>query len=82
MEGAALEVRPCALHAIAHKELARKTGARGLRSILEQALLDVMYDLPSQQNVAKVVIDENTISNGAKPLLIYHEQPKVSGAKQ
>ncbi|RJG21191.1 ATP-dependent Clp protease ATP-binding subunit ClpX, partial [Massilia cavernae] len=61
------------------KALARKTGARGLRSILEHALLDVMYDLPNQQNVVKVVIDENTITNGAKPLLIYSETPKVSG---
>ena len=81
MEGAELEVRPGALQAIAKKALARKTGARGLRSILEHALLDVMYELPNQQNVAKVVIDENTITNGAKPLLIYHDQPKVSGAK-
>jgi ATP-dependent Clp protease ATP-binding subunit ClpX len=81
MEGAELEVRPAALHAIARKALERKTGARGLRSILEHALLDVMFELPNQQNVAKVVIDENTIVNGAKPLLIYHEQPKVSGAK-
>ncbi len=81
MEGAELEVRPGALHAIARKALARKTGARGLRSIVEHSLLDVMFDLPNQQNVAKVVIDENTITNGAKPLLIYHEQPKVSGAK-
>jgi len=82
MEGAELEVRPAALHAIAKKALARKTGARGLRSILEHALLDVMFDLPNEQNVAKVVIDENTITNSAKPLLIYHEQQKVSGAKQ
>ena len=80
MEGAELEIRPAALQAIAKKALVRKTGARGLRSILEHALLDVMYELPSQQNVAKVVIDENTITNGATPLLIYHEQPKVSGA--
>ncbi len=81
MEGAELEVRPAALHAIAKKAIARKTGARGLRSIVEHALLDVMFELPNQQNVAKVVIDENTITNGAKPLMIYHEQPKVSGAK-
>jgi ATP-dependent Clp protease ATP-binding subunit ClpX len=81
MEGAELEVRPAALHAIAKKALERKTGARGLRSILEHALLEVMFELPSQQNVAKVVIDENAIVNGAKPLLIYHEQQKVSGAK-
>ncbi len=81
MEGTELEIRPAALHAIAKKAIARKTGARGLRSILEHALLDIMYDLPSEQNVSKVVIDENTIANGAKPLLIYDEQPKVSGAK-
>jgi ATP-dependent Clp protease ATP-binding subunit ClpX len=80
MEGAELEIRPAALQAIARKALARKTGARGLRSILEQALLDVMYELPGQQNVAKVVIDENTIANNARPLLIYHDQPRVSGA--
>jgi ATP-dependent Clp protease ATP-binding subunit ClpX len=80
MEGAELEIRPAAMNAIAKKALARKTGARGLRSILEHALLDVMYELPSQQNVAKVVVDENTITNGAKPLMIYHDQPKVSGA--
>src|SRR3982074_2111338 len=76
MEGAELEVRPAALHAIAKKALARKTGARGLRSILEHALLEVMFELPNQQNVAKVVIDENTITNGAKPVLISHEQAK------
>ena len=81
MEGTELEIRPAALLAIAKKAVARKTGARGLRSILEHALLDIMYDLPSEQNVSKVVIDENTIANGAKPLLIYNEQPKVSGAK-
>ena len=81
MEGAELEVRPAALHAIAKKALARKTGARGLRSIIEHALLEVMFELPNQQNVAKVVIDENTITNGAKPLLIYHEPQKVSGSK-
>jgi ATP-dependent Clp protease ATP-binding subunit ClpX len=79
MEGAELEIRPAALHAIAKKALARKTGARGLRSILEHALLDVMYELPSQQNVQKVVIDENTITNGAKPLMIYSESPKAAG---
>ncbi|MTW12698.1 ATP-dependent Clp protease ATP-binding subunit ClpX [Pseudoduganella eburnea] len=79
MEGAELEIRPAALHAIARKALARKTGARGLRSILEHALLDIMFDLPNQQNVTKVVIDENTITSGAKPLLIYQETPKAAG---
>lgn len=80
MEGCELEIRPSALQAIAKKAIARKTGARGLRSILEHALLDIMFELPSEKNVSKVVIDENTINNGAKPLLIYNEQAKVAGA--
>ena len=79
MEGVDLEVRPQALHAIAKKALARKTGARGLRSILEQVLLDIMFDLPAMENVSKVVVDENTIVGEGKPLLIYAEPPKVAG---
>ncbi|OYY48068.1 MAG: ATP-dependent Clp protease ATP-binding subunit ClpX, partial [Polynucleobacter sp. 35-46-207] len=67
MEGSELEVRPAALSAIAKKAIARKTGARGLRSILEGSLMDVMYDLPSLKNVQKVVIDESTIAEGGKP---------------
>ncbi|MFZ9788698.1 MAG: ATP-dependent Clp protease ATP-binding subunit ClpX, partial [Burkholderiaceae bacterium] len=69
MENVELEIRPEALHAIARKAIKRKTGARGLRSILEASLLDVMFDLPGQQHVAKVVLDENAIEAGAKPLL-------------
>lgn len=81
MEGVELEIRPQALHAIAHKALKRKTGARGLRSILEQALIDVMFDLPTQENVTKVVIDESAIIGDGKPLLIYdNEAQKVSGS--
>ena len=80
MEGVELEVREQALRAIARKALARKTGARGLRSILEQALLDTMYDLPSLANVVEVVVDEATIANDGKPLLIYADQPKVAAA--
>src|SRR5215467_8002348 len=79
MEGVDLEVRPQALNAIAKKALARKTGARGLRSILEQVLLDIMFDLPTMENVSKVVVDENTIVGEGKPLLIYAEPPKVAG---
>jgi ATP-dependent Clp protease ATP-binding subunit ClpX len=79
MEGAELEIRPAALSAIAKKALERKTGARGLRSIMEHLLLDVMYELPTEQNVSKVVIDENTINNNAKPLLIYQDKQKVAG---
>ena len=73
MEGSELEVRREALSAIAKKAIARKTGARGLRSILEGSLMDVMYDLPSLKNVQKVVIDENSISEGGKPLLVYKQ---------
>ena len=81
MEGVDLEIRTPALKAIAQKAIARKTGARGLRSILEQVLLDTMYDLPSQKNVTKVVVDENTVVGEGVPLLIYGENPKVSGSK-
>ncbi len=80
MEGVELEVRPTALQAIARKAIKRKTGARGLRSILENVLLDTMFELPGMQGVAKVVIDENMIETGGQPLLIYAEQPKVSGS--
>ena len=79
MEGVELEIRPTALHAVARKAIRRKTGARGLRSILESALLDIMYDLPAMENVTKVVVDDATIEEGGKPLLIYAEQQKVSG---
>ena len=73
MEGSELEVRPEALSAIAKKAIARKTGARGLRSILEGSLMDVMYDLPSLKNVQKVVIDGSSIGEGGKPLLVYKQ---------
>jgi ATP-dependent Clp protease ATP-binding subunit ClpX len=73
MENVELEVRPSALRVIAKHALARKTGARGLRSILERALLDTMYELPSLTDVAKVVVDEKVIDKGEKPLLIYRE---------
>ena len=80
MEDVELDVRPSALQAIARKALKRRTGARGLRSILEGVLLDTMYELPSLQNVEKVVIDEATIDSGSPPLTIYADQPKVSGS--
>ncbi|MGH8613144.1 MAG: ATP-dependent Clp protease ATP-binding subunit ClpX [Gammaproteobacteria bacterium] len=71
MEGCELEFRADALRAVARKAMERKTGARGLRSILEHNLLDIMYDLPSLDGVAKVVIDEAAISGETKPLTIY-----------
>jgi ATP-dependent Clp protease ATP-binding subunit ClpX len=76
MEGVDLEIRPSALKAIAQKALKRKTGARGLRSILELALIDTMYELPNQTNVAKVVIDESTIHENKPPLMVYRETAK------
>jgi ATP-dependent Clp protease ATP-binding subunit ClpX len=74
MDGVELEIRPSALMAIARKALARKTGARGLRSIMEHALIDTMFDLPTLEGVAKVVIDDHIVEEGAKPLLVYREQ--------
>lgn len=80
MEGVELEIRPAALTAIAKRALERKTGARGLRSILEGVLLDTMYELPGMENVSKVVIDENMISGDAQPIMIYADQPKVAAS--
>jgi ATP-dependent Clp protease ATP-binding subunit ClpX len=82
MEGVELEFREHALQAIAKRALDRRTGARGLRSIIEHALLDIMFDLPSLANVQKVVVDEGAISGEGKPLLIYSDQPKVASGQQ
>ena len=73
LENVELEFREDALRAIAHKAMERKTGARGLRSIVEAVLLDTMYDLPAQSDVAKVVIDETVIKGESAPLLIYQK---------
>src|SRR6202140_995204 len=82
MEGVELEFREHALQAIAKRALERRTGARGLRSIIEHALLDIMFTLPSLSNVQKAVVDENCISGDGKPLLIYSDQPKVASGQQ
>jgi ATP-dependent Clp protease ATP-binding subunit ClpX len=71
MEGCEIEFREDALLSVAKRAMERKTGARGLRSILENVLLDTMYDLPSMDNVSKVVIDAGVISGDSKPLMIY-----------
>ena len=71
MEECELEIREDALRAIARKAMERKTGARGLRTILEQVLLDTMYDLPSMENVSKVVVDETVIAGENSPYVIY-----------
>jgi ATP-dependent Clp protease ATP-binding subunit ClpX len=75
MEGVELEFRPDALTAIARKALKRKTGARGLRTIVESVLLDTMYDLPSLENVKKVVVDESVVEHKSEPYLIYETPP-------
>jgi len=80
MDGVELEIRPSALAAIARKALARKTGARGLRSILEFALIDTMFDLPNLDGVAKVVVDEHIVEEGSKPLLVYREPAKTKAS--
>jgi ATP-dependent Clp protease ATP-binding subunit ClpX len=71
MEGADLEFREDALRALARKAMARKTGARGLRTILETVLLDTMYELPSMENVSKVVVDESVVNGENKPYIMY-----------
>ncbi|MFK3649121.1 ATP-dependent Clp protease ATP-binding subunit ClpX [Lysobacter enzymogenes] len=84
MENVELEFRPDALSAIAKKALKRKTGARGLRTIVESVLLDTMYELPSLENVSKVVVDESVIEHKSEPYLIYQTppaQPKVASAE-
>ena len=81
MEGSEIEFREDALLAVAGKAMARKTGARGLRTILEQVLLDTMYDLPSLENVRKVVIDENVILGGAQPYLIFDAPDAIAASE-
>jgi len=81
MEGCEIEFREEALRAVARKAMVRKTGARGLRTIMEQILLDTMYDLPSMENVSKVVIDENVIAGEAKPYMIF-DAPEAIAASE
>ena len=79
MEGCELEVRDDALHAIARKAMERKTGARGLRTIMENVLLDSMYELPSMEDVAKIVVDEAVINGESEPYMIYESSKRASG---
>ena len=76
MEGVQLEIKPKALQAVAKKAMERKTGARGLRSIMEQALLDTMFDLPTMCNVEKVLVDESSINDHKPPMLVYRAKEK------
>ena len=82
MESVEVDFREDGVRAIAEKAMHRKTGARGLRSILENVLLETMYKVPSEDTVSKVVIDESVINGDSEPLLVYktpeHEQLKAS----
>ena len=81
MEGCELEFREDALRSVAKKAMERKTGARGLRSILEHVLLDTMYDLPSIDNLEKVVIDDSVIDADGSPILIYEGSDQLAAAE-
>ncbi len=80
MENCELEFRDDALRAVAIKAMERKTGARGLRSILEHALLDTMYDLPSQDEIQKIVVDENVINGESEPLKMYEQTDQAASS--
>lgn len=80
LDNVELEFSDCAVDAIVEKALKRKTGARGLRSVLEEILLDVMFEIPSQNNVTKILIDKNSITNHAHPLLIYDNKRKAGNS--
>ena len=82
MEEVEIDFREDALRAIARKATERKTGARGLRSILESVLLDVMYDIPSEEEVVKVVVDENVILGKSEPMLIYQQHPEQKKSQE
>jgi ATP-dependent Clp protease ATP-binding subunit ClpX len=76
MEGAELEFRDDSLSAIARKSMERKTGARGLRTIVENILLDTMYEIPSAEKISKVVVDEGVVLGDSEPLLVYEAEQK------
>jgi ATP-dependent Clp protease ATP-binding subunit ClpX len=80
MEGAELEFRGDSLAAIARKSMERKTGARGLRTIVENVLLDTMYEIPSNDNITKVVVDESVILGQSEPILVYESESKRMAA--
>jgi len=81
MEGCEIEFREDALRAVARNAMQRKTGARGLRTIMEQILLDTMYDLPSMDNVSKVVIDENVITGDTRPYMIFDAPEPIAASE-
>lgn len=81
-EGVELKFTDKALRAVAQLALKRKTGARGLRGVLETSMLDIMYDIPSKSNVKEVVIDENVINEGAQPMLVYKTDEEIQAEEE
>lgn len=81
LENVDLDLRPEALSAVAQRAMERKTGARGLRSIMEQILLDVMYDVPGQESISKVVIDDKVVTGEAEPLIMYASENKKASSE-
>ncbi|EKD74393.1 MAG: hypothetical protein ACD_44C00469G0003 [uncultured bacterium] len=82
MEGVSLEFRDTALQLIAERSVEKKTGARGLRSILEKTLLDIMYELPSLSHVTKVIVDESCIKGESSPIIMYENNEQVFAASE
>jgi ATP-dependent Clp protease ATP-binding subunit ClpX len=80
IEGVQLTFTPDAMSAVAQRAIKRKTGARGLRSIMEDILLDTMFELPGLDGVSEVVVKEEAVNNGAKPLLVHAEPKKKEAA--
>jgi len=78
MEGVELNFTPEALQAIAKKALEKKTGARGLRSIIESCMLEVMYEIPSNPNVKEVIVTPEVVNEGKQPITVYHKEALAS----
>ena len=79
MDGVKLKFAKGALQAIARKAIERESGARGLRAILESAMLDIMYDVPSKAGIKEVVVNEEVIASGEAPLIVYHKEADAAG---
>ena len=77
-ENIKLKLTEDAIRAIAEKALARKTGARGLRAVMEETMLDMMYELPSQEDIEEVVINKEVVANGEKPMMVYAKKTQAS----
>jgi ATP-dependent Clp protease ATP-binding subunit ClpX len=78
MDGVKLKFSKGALQAVAKRALERESGARGLRAILEEAMLDIMYDVPSKSGIKEVAINEDVILRGEQPLIVYHKEAELA----